>query len=607
VDSFKEIWAIDFEFTALSGAVPQVRCLVALELRSGRKIRLWCDEILQFIEPPYSISSDALFVAYYASAEFGCHLSLRWTLPVHVLDLFAEFRVMTNGLPVPCGSCLLGALAYFGLSSIDTAEKESMRDLALRGGDYSAEEREALLDYCETDVEALARLLPVMLPKIDMPRALLRGNYMKAAAIMEFNGMPIDLKMLVRLREHWTEIQDTLIAEIDRDYGVYEGRTFKVGRFAQWLVNHNIEWIHLPSGALDMKDDTFREMARIHPEISPLRELRASLSQMQLAELSVGEDGRNRCMLSAFRARTGRNQPSNSKFIFGSSVWLRGLLKPAEGFGIAYIDWSQQEFGVAAALSNDPLMKEAYQSGDPYLAFAKQAGAVPDNATKKSHKAEREQFKACVLAVQYGMGAESLALRINQPVIRARELLHLHRETYRVFWDWSDSVVDYAMLRSKLWTTFGWQVQTGRDPNPRFLRNFLMQGNGSEMLRLACCMVADAGVKICAPVHDAILIEAPLDELDCIIEQTKAIMAEASSIVLNGFVLSSDAEIVRYPDRYSDERGVKMWQTVTSILDRLDDNLSSGSPTAHPTVHPQTTTCTTDIAPVQSYYLVGES
>ena len=97
-----------------------------------------------------------------------------------------------------------------------------------------------------------------------------------------------------------------------------------------------------------------------------------------------------------------------------------------------------------------------------------------------------------MLAVQYGMGAESLALRIGQPVISARELLRLHRDTYRVFWQWSDAAVDYAMLHGKLWTVFGWTVHTGTNPNPRFLRNFLMQANGAEMLRLACCMLASA-------------------------------------------------------------------------------------------------------------------
>ena len=134
------------------------------------------------------------------------------------------------------GAGLLGALAHYGLDSIGTIEKDEMRDLVLRGGPWSDAEREAILDYCESDVAALARLLPAMLPNIDLPRALLRGRYMAAAARMERNGVPIDTDTLELLRQHWSDIQDQLIAEIDRDYGVYEGRTFKADRFAEWLA-----------------------------------------------------------------------------------------------------------------------------------------------------------------------------------------------------------------------------------------------------------------------------------------------------------------------------------------------------------------------------------
>ena len=143
------------------------------------------------------------------------------------------------------------------------------------------------------------------------------------------------------------------------------------------------------------------------------------------------------------------------------------------------------------------------------------------------------------------MGAESLAQRINQPVARARELLRLHKETYRIFWAWSDAAVDHAMLHGKLWTTFGWTIHTGTSPNPRFLRNFLMQANGAEMLRLACINLTKSGIKVCAPVHDAVLIEAPLDFLTEIIRQTQQIMSDASAIVLDGFRLRSDAEVFR--------------------------------------------------------------
>ncbi len=525
--------------------------------------------------PPYALDKDSLVVAYYASAEMGCHLSLDWPMPINLLDLFPEFRNLTNGLTTPCGRGLLGALAWFGLSSVEAAEKETMRQLALRGGPWSPEERAALLDYCESDVAALGMLLEKMAGIIDWPRALLRGRYMKAAAQIEHIGTPIDTSALSLLQQHWQTIQHALIQEIDANFQVFEDRTFKRVRFQDYLIRNNIPWPMLESGALDLSDDAFKEMARSHTQVALLRELRVALSQMRLAELAVGQDGRNRCLLSAFQARTGRNQPSNSRFIFGPSVWLRSLIRPEPGYGLAYLDWSQQEFGIAAALSGDPQMLEAYASGDPYLTFAKQARAVPHEATKESHPRERDLFKACALAVQYGMGEASLASRIGQPPSFARELLRLHRETYRTFWRWSDGAVDFAMLNGKLWTTFGWTIHTGTNPNPRSLRNFPMQANGAEMLRLACCYALERGIRVCAPVHDAILIEAPLDSLEEAVSTAQQAMADASDAVLCGLRLRSDAKIICFPERYQDDRGVKMWVTVWRILERLGiDNLS---------------------------------
>ena len=304
------------------------------------------------------------------------------------------------------------------------------------------------------------------------------------------------------------------------------------------MAKQDIPWPRLPSGALALDDDTFREMARAHPEVAPIRELRVSLSQMRLADLAVGADGRNRCLLSAFRSRTGRNQPSNKKFIFGPSVWLRGLIQAEPGWAIAYVDWSQQEFGIAAALSGDPAMIAAYESGDPYLMFAIQAGAAPADATRTTHGEVRDQFKACVLAVQYGMGENSLAVRIGQPPIVARDLLRRHRGTYPRFWEWSQGAVSCAMLRGTLHTVFGWTVHVGPNVNPRMLANFPMQANGAEMLRLACIFATERGIRVCAPVHDALLIEAPAWQIDEAVQATQAAMAEASAAVLgaSGYV-----------------------------------------------------------------------
>ena len=203
---YREVWAVDFEFAAPPGHRPAPLCVAARELRSGRLARRWL-EGGDPGEPPSGTGPDTLLVAYDASAEWGRHLQLGWPVPARVLDLYAEFRRLTSGAPAPAGYGLLGALAYHGRPAVDAAEKQAMRDLALRGGPFSPAERAELLAYCQTDVDALARLLPAMLPAVDLPRALLRGRYTVAAARIERVGVPIDTDAHARLLANWDRIR----------------------------------------------------------------------------------------------------------------------------------------------------------------------------------------------------------------------------------------------------------------------------------------------------------------------------------------------------------------------------------------------------------------
>jgi DNA polymerase I len=112
---YREIWLVDFKFIAAPGERPVPVCLVAHELRADRTIRLWQDDFRE--KAPYSLGADSLFVAYFAGYELGCHLALGWDQPSRILDLYAEFRNLTNGLELS-DSSLLGALTYFGLDSM---------------------------------------------------------------------------------------------------------------------------------------------------------------------------------------------------------------------------------------------------------------------------------------------------------------------------------------------------------------------------------------------------------------------------------------------------------------------------------------------------------
>jgi len=568
---FREIWVVDFEYRQPDGDVPGIRCMVAIEENSGKEYRLWVDELEGTNGPPFDIGSDSLIVAYYAVAELNCLRVLGWPIPENILDLYAEFKRKYCGKSPPAGYGLLGALFAYNLPEV--VEKDEMRALAMREGSvYSDTERRVLLDYCRDDVVATSRLLGVMWNELDLPRALLRGRYVAGVSAMETTGIPIDTGIFYRLRDRWEEIRAVLIEKVDVNYGVFDGTTFKADRCEAYLKKQGFSWPRLPSGALDLKRDTFREMARAHPEVSPLHELRHTLSELRLNRLAVGRDGRNRCMLSPFGSKTARNLPSNAKFIFGPSTWLRSLIKPLSETAVAYLDYSQQEFAIAAVLSGDEAMKEAYVSGDPYLKFGQQAGVIPEDGTKDTYPDERKLFKACALGVQYGMGGYSLAGRIGGSVAAANMLIDAHKRTYSAYWRWVDAVVNHGLLYCELVSALGWRVHVGSNPNIRALGNWPVQTTGSEILRVAIILLTETGIKVCAPVHDAVLIESSLDQIEADVNRARLLMQDAGEIVLKGFELRVDAEVVRYPNRYVDERGEQMWKQVVSILEAIEEN-----------------------------------
>lgn len=418
---------------------------------------------------------------------------------------------------------------------------------------------------------ALRRLLPSLLERTDVPRTVFHSRFMKAAGRMEHNGVPIDTAALATIREHWSAIQLGLIERVDATYRVFQGRSFRQQRFGAYLASAGIAWPRTEGGDFARDADTFHQMAKVYPQVAPLAQLLHALGQLRLFDdLAVGADGRNRCLLSAFRARTSRSQPSNARFIFGPAVFLRSLIRPEPDHGLAYIDYSSQEIAIAGALSGDAALMTAYTSGDCYLQFGKQAGLIPADGTRATHEIERELCKQCMLGVQYLMSEFTLAERMGASVAHARELLRIHRATYPKFWTWSEAALNHALLLGRLPTVFGWTVHVGKDANRRSLQNFPMQANGAEMLRLACCLATERGIKVCAPIHDAMLIEAPLGELNDAVAEAQAAMAEASEIVLNGFRLRTEAKLVRYPDRYTDKRGVAMWGAVWSEIAQLE-------------------------------------
>jgi DNA polymerase-1 len=309
LSDFEEVVFVDFEFVAKPGERPDVVCLA---LSSGQTYCLWRDQLGD--APPYRIDDRTLFVSFVANTELGCHLNLDWSLPVNVLDLNPEFRRITNGRTVPEGKGLLGALAYYGLDSIGSKRKDAMRDRIKAGWPFTVEEREEILRYGASDVDALVRLLPKMLPDTNLDLALHRSESVAVLAIMEHRGVPIDREIFSQLtdKQAWRYVRDAMVPVIDAAYGVYvrgpdDDWHFSMEKFEAYLDREGIVgWPRTEKGKLSTSTKVFENMCKGHPQLENLRQLRHARNKMRKIKLAVGADFRNRTVLWPFKAKSSR-------------------------------------------------------------------------------------------------------------------------------------------------------------------------------------------------------------------------------------------------------------------------------------------------------------
>ena len=195
-----------------------------------------------------------------------------------------------------------------------------------------------------------------------------------------------------------------MVPKVDAKYGVYvrgpDGWSFNMERFRAYLEREGIGWPEIGRRtSCIMRQKVFEDMCKAWPQLEDLRQLRHVRNKMRKIKLAVGSDERNRTVLWPFQSKTSRTQPKASQWIFSPAVWLRSLIKPEPGMAVAYVDCSAMEFQIAAVLSDKhcgPVnrMLDAYNSGDPYLTFAKQVGAVPRDAIRDaSTEAVRDNYK----------------------------------------------------------------------------------------------------------------------------------------------------------------------------------------------------------------------
>jgi DNA polymerase-1 len=596
-ENFGTIVVADFEFETSGGNynlrggdMPMPLCLVVHVLKENlqhvRTICMWRDELLTAKCPPFDIGLDALFVAYSAQAELMCFKVLGWRFPAHVFDLHTAYLARSNVL-LPYNpdekrnkprKRLSDACRAYGIEGWENIDKPTIaKDIG--EGHWCKYGRERVFEYCEEDVRMSVRLLRAQLrgrtglPPADVERVLHWSNYSaKCIALIQARGMPIDMTLWNLVQENKGAVIGELLRRFDpshdSDDPIYtpEGE-WSYQRFEQWLVRTGVApWPRLDSGRLSVDSDAFRLMYHV-PGIEGLHALRDSLGFIVKARLPIGRDGRNRPSLFPFGTATGRN--AHAKSPYNAHAGMRSFMVfPHDAIG-AYLDWRTQEVGVAAALSGDTALMDAYRAGDIYHALARVLGFTndPDPVNwKKANPAMRNRMKALQLAVSYGMGVPSLARGLDRHPLIASEIIERHKRSYPRFWQWRADMVRTAMLERRIESMFGWSLHITTSPNQRTLYNFPMQSGGAEMLRLAAWRLCEVGTVPCMLVHDGILFEETDRER---IEHAKEIMRQTGRDVCNGIEIDVDVDQMLIGGaRYRDKRPMaqKMWATIMDVL-----------------------------------------
>jgi DNA polymerase-1 len=596
---YREVWAIDTEFNFRpsatytfpadpqpDGSIQHPVCLVARELYSGRVVTVFESEF--DLEPPFSVGPENLFIAYNATAEWLTFLSLGWPPPERVFDCYIEYRRHICGTLYDTkeegNKGFLKALGHFRINTpVAADQKKAEQRFVLRGGPWSTSDRQRILAYCDTDVRPLfpltERLLyanccgtPLRSDPVGLAQAIHRGRCSMAAARMEHTAISVDNDLLDRVLGDWDTIKTAIIAELDT-FGLYPGGHFSNARFVECVTQLGILWPRTESGLPKLDKTTLRDMAIARPELAPIQQLRNQLAEMDLEKLQIGVDGRNRTGCRMFGAKTGRSTPSANRYLFGLAKWVRHFLKPPPGRAVTYLDYRNQEFHIAGVLSGDTELLAMLAASDPYMAFAIMAGLAPAGATKQTHPQIRAVCKVLLLGTNYGMGAETFALNANIPLVQALEIHGRLKHTFARYHQWSSEVMREARAGHWLHTEFGWR-QFMDLSDVLTIQNWKMQANGAEMTRLACCLATERGVRVCGSIHDAILIEAPIGEIDAAVATACTAMEEASREVLFGHTVPVDAKVVRWPERYIDPDGLPMWERVLRLAGITENALA---------------------------------
>jgi DNA polymerase-1 len=441
---------------------------------------------------------------------------------------------------------------------------------------YALVPREILYRYCALDTVATARLHALYSPIVDgtphlaRVRDELHNPATAAIAQIEAWGMSADVtaarafgRMLAPRRDEYLAKIRALGCDIDI------GSPTQLGAYLFGDLGLPVQDISEKTGQPRVNAASLEKL-RDHHEVVALLLDYAKVTKLLSTYVDgliphIRPDGRIRASLNIAGARSGRMSSSNPNLQNIPSTGeyakrAKAIFNAAPGHVLLQLDYSQLEVRVAAIVSGDPTLRQAYLDGaDVHRRTASIAFEVDEAAVTKDL---RRNAKAVVFGVLYGKSPNSLSKDLGVDHARAQFVYDSVLGAMPVLTKWMADQRAYCNRYGSTWTYLPgdklerarcrqlWQIA---EPDSKFQSvarngsvNTPIQGTASDYMLRSLVAVVDwiigDGIpcRVVNTVHDSIILEVPFDWALEVAEVVKAIMESWPSM---GVPLVADVDI----------------------------------------------------------------
>jgi DNA polymerase-1 len=363
---------------------------------------------------------------------------------------------------------------------------------------------------------------------------------------MERAGVKLDVE---RLREISTRL-GTQAEALERRVWDLAGEEFTIGS-PQQLAQILFEKLGLSRkrrGKTGFSTDArVLQAIRSEHEIIPAVEEWRELTKLKSTYLDafpelIGADGRLRTTFSQVTATTGRLSSTNPNLQnipirTEQGREIRACFVAEPGNRLISADYSQVELRLLAHIAGEDVLKEIFRRGeDVHTATAEQIlGGAPDPGT-------RSKAKMVNYGIVYGLSAFGLADRLQIPREEAQEFIDRYLERFPAVRRFIEETISTATTEGHVTTLFGRirripELRSGsrmtRQLGERLAVNMVIQGTAADIIKLAMVRCRDelrnAGLatRLVLQIHDELLFEAPVDEVEAATEIVRREMADA--------------------------------------------------------------------------------